>query len=431
MAREKPMCSRVVRYLRKGDQGPQGKTGRLPVPYGEYGVQTTVYTCTDYIAPYVLYDGQYYVMQKNVTWYSATNPNPKTDYQNNGSNATWIYMEKYKAIFVEMLMADFGKIASAIFYGSLMFSQQGTVNGVASTAYQNIKTQSNGDVRENAGDFIPNFWVNFLTGKLEALNAVIKGVIEATSGSFANGEFTNASIKTGSIGGFDIASNWLRALGVDYGTLISPATLQTYANNHDILDGKVTTNFEAHPYPDAYSYFYILFRLTSAMSLSATDYSSTLRTNMLMYLNATGAKRAYYDSAGSPRGGNFVAWCEEGMFAGLREHTRHINTTATLANTDYRIIVNNSSEITLTLPRYPKEGQKFEIWHTTTKTLNIQSYNATTRKYIYRLTSSSGYAYSHSSGSLEVLRVVYAHNIYHNAEAEDGMWLLTYDGKNA
>lgn len=428
---EKPMCSRTVRYLQKGTPGPKGPAGRLPVPYGAYGVDTTVYTCTDTIAPYVLFDGQYYVMNKNVSWYVASNPNPKVDYQNNGSNATWIYMEKYKAIFVELLMANFGKIASAIFYGSLMFSQQGTINGNASSNYEALHTKSDGDVRENVGDFIPNFWVNFLTGKLSAINAIIKGVIEATSGSFANGTFTQADIKSGSIGGFEIASNWLRALGDDYGTLVSPATIQTYSTNHDIADGKVTTDFEVHPYPSALSYFYILQRLTAEMSLNASDYDSSLRTNILMYLKASGAKRAYYDSAGSPRGGNFAAWCEGGMFAGLRPHTRHINTSATLQNTDNTIVVNNSSEITLTLPRYPEVGQVYEIWHTTKTTLHIQTYNAATRRYIYMMTNEGGYGYNFDSGALEIIRIQYAHNIYHNASSEDGMWLWVYYGKKA
>lgn len=423
------MCHRTVQYLKKGDPGPQGRVGRLPVPYGAYGVQYTVYTCTDVIAPYVLFDGQYYVMNKNVTWYSATNPNPKVDYQNNGANATWIYMEKYKAIFVEMLLADFGKIASAIFYGNLMFSQQGKKNNVASSSYEDLHLDSNGNPREQATDFVPNFWINFLTGKLSAIDAVIKGVIEATSGSFANGEFTNANMKTGSIAGFEFSQSWLRAIADHYGIQISPATINLYANNYDISDGTVTTNFEAHPYPSVYSYFYILFRLTSEMAINASDYYSYLHTNILMYLKATGAKRAYY-SGGSPRGGNFAAWCEGGMFAGMRLHTRHISSSETLQNTDNRIIVNNSSEITLTLPRYPEVGQEYEIWHTSGSTLNIQSYNATTRRYIYRMTKTRDYAYSFASGEQEIIKVTYAHNIYHNAQAEDGLWLLVFFGKH-
>lgn len=431
MGREKPACHRTVQYLKKGDPGPQGPKGPLPVPYGIYDPNTT-YVCDGIIAPYVLCEGQYYVMNKQVSYKGATvGRSPKQDYAAYGSNATWILMEKYKAAFVELLMADFGKIASAIFYGSLMFSQQGTINGAASSAYENLHVKSDGDVRENTGDFIPNVWINFLKGSLHAMNAVIKGVIEATSGSFANGTFTQADIKSGSIGGFEIASNWLRALGEDYGTQISPATIMTYANNHDIYDGKVTTNFETHPYPSVHSYFYILLRLTSEMVLNASDYSSSLRTNILMYLKATGAKRAYYDSAGSPRGGNFAAWCEGGMFAGLRPHTRHINTTATLANTDHTIICNNASEITLTLPRYPEVGQTFKIWHTSSNALNVQTYNAGTRRYIYRLTKTTGYDYSYQSSAIEIMEFVYAHNLYHNSSAEDGLWMLVYYGKNA
>lgn len=425
MAREKPMCNRIVRYIRKGP------IGRLPVPCGIYDASAT-YTCTSSIAPYVLFDGEYYIMNKEVSFRGATEGrNPKQDYAQFGSEATWQYMERYKAIFVEMMMADFGKIASAIFYGPLMFSQQGTVNGAASSDYSKLKTNTNGDVNEAAGNFIPNFWVNFLNGKLSALDAVIKGIVNATSGSFENGEFTKANIKTGKIGGFDITENWLNGAGENYGVRISPATINLFANAFRIEGGNVTTNFEAHPYPAVYSWFYILFRLTSAFNVSGDDYATGLYSNILMYLSASGAKRPSYRTNGEPYGGNFVVWCPSGQFAGLRPHTRHISASTALTNTDHTIIVNNSAEITLTLPADPELGQTFEIWHATETKLNVQSYNRTTRKYIYRLTESSGFDYTISSGKREIIKLVYAHNTYRNSAAEDGIWMMIYYGKTS
>lgn len=171
--------TRIVKFIRKGDKGDKGDTGRLPVPYGIYS-DTGVYTCTDVIAPYVLYSGQYYVMNKNTTWIGASfgHKTPAQDYADYGANATWILMEKYKAAFIEMLIADFGKIADAIFYGHLMFSQQGKIDGVASSNYTTIQTLSNGDVDESAGKFVPNFWVNFLNGKMHAVNGIFDGDLQ-------------------------------------------------------------------------------------------------------------------------------------------------------------------------------------------------------------------------------------------------------------
>lgn len=40
---------------------------------------------------------------------------PQKDVAVNGSNATWVLVEDYKAIFVEILMANFAKLASAVF----------------------------------------------------------------------------------------------------------------------------------------------------------------------------------------------------------------------------------------------------------------------------------------------------------------------------
>lgn len=190
------MCTRNIRFLKKGTKGDKGDRGRLPVPYGEYS-NTAVYTATDIVAPYVLCEGQYYVMNKTTTWIGASfgNKTPKQDYAQYGANATWILMEHYKAIFVELLMASFGKIASAIFYDNLMFSQQGVKNGSASSDYESLHTDGNGDVDESvASYFKPNFWVNFLTGRMKAVNADIEGTIKANI--FYN-KVSNYNVTTG------------------------------------------------------------------------------------------------------------------------------------------------------------------------------------------------------------------------------------------
>ena len=158
------MCTRNVRFLRKGDKGDKGDRGRLPIPYGEY-VAGTAYTATDLIAPYVLCEGQYYVMNKTTTWQQASRT-PKQDYAAYGSNATWILLEQYKAIFVELLMANLGLIGKAVFWENYMFSQYGKTTA-------GVETQTYGKPVMAGGSFVPNLWIDFLTGSMNAQNITI------------------------------------------------------------------------------------------------------------------------------------------------------------------------------------------------------------------------------------------------------------------
>ena len=165
----------IRRAAKSGQDGKDGARGRMLVPYGKYDKSTT-YTATDIIAPYVLFQEQYYVMNKNGMWLGIVNlETPKSDYEKNGDNATWILMPKYKAMYVELLMADFGKIASAIFFADLQFSQHGTIDGVASEEYERILLDKDGNIYEGKNNFIPNFWVNFKTGKMHAQQGVFDG----------------------------------------------------------------------------------------------------------------------------------------------------------------------------------------------------------------------------------------------------------------
>lgn len=136
------------------EDGKKGDSGAMPVPYGEYDSATS-YTCTERIAPYVMCEGNYYVMNKVGTFIGI---NPKTDYASNGSSATWLLMEHYKALFVEIFMANYAKLASAVFKGDFMFSQHGVdANGNASSNFSQFTD-------ENGTSFIPNILFDFLTG---------------------------------------------------------------------------------------------------------------------------------------------------------------------------------------------------------------------------------------------------------------------------
>ena len=255
------------------------------------------------------------------------------------------------------------------------------------------------------------------------------GNVTAKAGTFEG----SVDAKQGKIGGFSLKDNWLEAEGVNYGALISAATFKLFANYFDLGDGRITSNFEVHPYAVAYSFFYIMQRLVSAITpeSGAADYSASNRANVLMYLSATGQKLPTYGSNGTPYGGNFAAWCEGGMFAGLRPHLRHLSSAATLAATDNVIVVNNSSAITLTLPHNAEIGQEYEIWHTSSTTLTIQTQNYSVRKYIYRLTKTAGFSYSIESGSQEIIRFKFTPGLYNSNSNEKGCWLMVYYGKYA
>lgn len=158
-----------VRYSVPGPIGP------LVYPAGEYDAATR-YIRTALSAPMVLDDGQYYVLNKEGAF---TGIRPKDDYAANGSKATWVLMEYVKYAFVEVLMANFAKLASAVFYENVMMSQQGVdENGQASSDYQKYNQfKVNPSGGEAIRAFTPNMLLDFLTGTLKAKKAEIEGSI--------------------------------------------------------------------------------------------------------------------------------------------------------------------------------------------------------------------------------------------------------------
>lgn len=148
----------VVEDGQEGLPGPAGVRGRLPFPSGAFEL-STVYTCTDDITPIVYYEAgkTYYTMRKNG---NSVGIDPAEDYASNGSDSTWIPFENYKAIFTEILMANFAKLASAVFYGDYMFSQQGIdANGDPTSNYQEFNPND-----PQSGNFSPNLAFNLKTG---------------------------------------------------------------------------------------------------------------------------------------------------------------------------------------------------------------------------------------------------------------------------
>lgn len=149
-----------------GVPGPAGQKGALPYPYGIWDVSVR-YTATALTAPFVYYEpgNMYYVM--NIVG-SCIGINPASDYAANGSNATWIPFENFKAVYAEIFMARFAKLASAVFYDEYMFSQQGLdANGNATSNYSGFGTSS----------FTPNILLDFSSGMAELKKLVAEGVM--------------------------------------------------------------------------------------------------------------------------------------------------------------------------------------------------------------------------------------------------------------
>lgn len=251
-----------------GPEGPQGLPGReglMVYPAGAFESSKT-YTATDETAPVVLYNEKYYVLRRSTTYTgssepSTTNTPAKEVAATTASTSRWILMDKFNAIFADVVMADFAKLASAVIYGDWMISQQGERNGATSTDYQYFKD----------GSFTPNFALNFKTGEMRLKLGVMANYAKLASAIFygdwmisQQGRLTNSD---GSVtfdsdaythfsdGTFDpnVAINFrtgeIRSRGVFRGVvsrqpfIITPENIDTYAPKRSKipaqLDGKV------------------------------------------------------------------------------------------------------------------------------------------------------------------------------------------------
>lgn len=114
--------------------GARGDVALICYSAGEFDASTT-YATTTTTTPMVYYNGSYYVLNSDKTFKgdgSCGYTNPQDEYAANGGSGYWQFMEYYKAIFVELAMVNYGKIAKAVFSGDFMFSQQGTYNKLGS-----------------------------------------------------------------------------------------------------------------------------------------------------------------------------------------------------------------------------------------------------------------------------------------------------------
>lgn len=158
----------IVQAPRDGATGPTGQNGRLVYPYGKWS-GAIQYNITANTTPMVEHNGKFYYAKA-----SSKNVNPATDVA--GTGQYWGLFDNFQAIFTEILMANFAKLASAVFYGDHMISQYGDDD------------QGNTNVNDyqdfEDGSFLPYIDLNFRTGAAIFNKATIRGHIEAQSGSF-------------------------------------------------------------------------------------------------------------------------------------------------------------------------------------------------------------------------------------------------------
>lgn len=185
----------------KGERGPQGQNGRgkMLYPAGVYDSGET-YTTTDTLAPYVSIvrnnKTEYWFLDFDGT-YSVSGVTPDV-------NTVWTKFDSFRAINTEILIAEYGRIGSSVFYGEFMFSKYGLdrkrigdttdyggkyTGGTESVAeeYKYFLKDKNGndiDYGEHSPSvkeilatsrFLPHYFVNLLTGEVYSDKMTVPG----------------------------------------------------------------------------------------------------------------------------------------------------------------------------------------------------------------------------------------------------------------
>lgn len=162
---------------------------------GDYS-NVTAYTNDGQWSPIVKYNNDYYYLYYIGT---ITGETPITD------SLYWKQISRTDAIYSNILLANFAKIGNAVFTGNYMISQTGKINGVSSTNYQ----QFNPDDLSSSTAFIPNFYINLVTGKITCSDINVTGGILNIGTNFAVDYDGNITANSGIIGGWNLNSNGL------------------------------------------------------------------------------------------------------------------------------------------------------------------------------------------------------------------------------
>lgn len=213
----------------RGEKGDDGLAGPMTYMAGEWKSDIT-YTRDYSECPIVLHNGSY--------WYLRS-IGSNIGGEPSASSTVWKILEQMEIVFARILMAEFGKIAAAIFSGTHMLSQYGVNHGVEinesspekETAYTNFDhtDPTNGD------RFVPNLFIDFLTGRFHSKIADIEGRINAKEGLIGGFEIGNGHIGVVSAkndpnaGNLSIYKDFLRVGGFNayakFGDDVVPETL--------------------------------------------------------------------------------------------------------------------------------------------------------------------------------------------------------------
>lgn len=142
---------------------------RVPVPAGNYA-SNVVYEATDVVSPMVKYGDYYYMMcRSGIT--QGLDPAKDAALDN---PTTWMKVEKYNAVYTEILMASLGLIGKAVFNGDFMYSQHGyTIDSNGNKVAQNYGNFGMPSF-DNNNDFHPNVLIDFVKGILRCRKAVVE-----------------------------------------------------------------------------------------------------------------------------------------------------------------------------------------------------------------------------------------------------------------
>ena len=181
-------------YLERGIAGPMGKDGPMIFPCGTWKAGAEykmVYLKTrdangnEVIAtdedgkkiilakPFV-----YYKNEKNDEYYVLNDDVPAGSDIQLSNTQYWKPFTKIQYVFTEALMAQYARLASAVFYGDYMFSVDGIdINGNPSDEskhqedylpmFVNVATEGEEPDMRFSGNFTPNLFIDFKTGAIK------------------------------------------------------------------------------------------------------------------------------------------------------------------------------------------------------------------------------------------------------------------------
>ena len=192
--------------LTKGVQGDRGKIGRFFYYGGEFNATDpiTLFKVNDATTPYFkdTDSGNYFVFNPtaNPSNEECTMAEMWAASQGDFHNAPWEMMTNdFKYIITEAIFGSFAHFGSFIINGDWMISQQ-AATGSSSQDFADFgkNVPSGGDpLVDNGTNFIPVFAVDGLTGRTYQQDAVIRGQVNATSGSIGGFNIDNEELRVG------------------------------------------------------------------------------------------------------------------------------------------------------------------------------------------------------------------------------------------